>query len=44
MGNIDSKNSKLNTYSTTDLNLIFQPYNFPFLDIDLHFCSIIFLV
>ena len=30
MGNIDSKNSKLNAYSTTDLNLIFQPYNFPF--------------
>ena len=30
MGNIDSKISKLNSYSTTDLNLIYQPINFPF--------------
>ena len=30
MGNIDSKNSKLNAYSTTDLNLIFQPHNSTF--------------
>ena len=30
MGNIDSKNSKLNAYSTTDLNLVFRPHNFPF--------------
>ena len=30
MGNIDSKISKLNSYSTTDLNLIYQPVNFPF--------------
>ncbi|RPG63292.1 MAG: TonB-dependent receptor [Flavobacteriaceae bacterium TMED206] len=30
MGNIDSKISKLNSYSTTDLNLIYQPVNFLF--------------
>ena len=27
MGNIDSKMSKLNSYSTTDINLIYQPVN-----------------
>ena len=30
MGNIDSENSKLDAYSTTDVNLVFQPNNFPF--------------
>ena len=30
MGNIDSENSKLDAYSTTDINLVFQPNNFPF--------------
>ena len=32
MGNIDSKISKLNSYSTTDLNLTYQPVNFPFFE------------
>ena len=30
MGNIDSENSKLSAYSTTDINLVFQPNNFLF--------------
>ena len=29
MGNIDSKLSKLNSYSTTDLNIIYAPTSFP---------------
>ena len=29
MGNIDSKLSKLNSYSTTDLNILFAPASFP---------------
>ena len=29
MGNIDSKLSKLNSYSTTDLNILFSPTSFP---------------
>ena len=32
MGNIDSKLSKLSSYSTSDVNLTYQPNNFPFFE------------
>ena len=32
MGNIDSKLSKLSSYSTSDINLTYQPNNFPFFE------------
>ena len=32
MGNIDSKLSKLSSYSTADINLTYQPSNFPFFE------------
>ena len=40
MGNIDSNLSKLSSYSTTDLNLIYQPLNFPFFE-DIKFTMLI---
>ena len=40
MGNIDSDLSKLNSYSTTDINLRYQPINFLFFE-DINFTMLI---